>query len=144
MTHRIITLAALTLALSSGSLFAKSSEEPSAMFYETAKVKLNHYPAIEEGVAKSALRMTITSPDVMLTPNIWLYHTGFAPNSDRARSDRCDKLLIVFSDDRVSKIYFINENARKVVQARVNTNPMNPDAILATVLQTPDGQLASK
>ena len=43
-----------------------------------------------------------------MTPEVWIYPFGFAPGNDQAKSDGCYDLLIAFSNDRVSKIYFIN------------------------------------
>jgi hypothetical protein len=78
-----------------------------------------------------------------VTNDIWIYPTGFAPRDDQAKSDRCRELLIVFVNDRVSKIYFINEDARKIVQARAKAGHDSSETILAAVSPRNEGTLAA-
>lgn len=145
MNIRIITLAALTLALGTGPLLAKSTGETPPKFYETSRIYLNHHPTIKEGVAQRAVEFAIGLPPMKVTNDIWVYPTGFAPREDQARSDGCRELVIVFVNDRVSKIYFINEDARKIVQARAKAGHDSNETILATVSpQQKGGYLTSK
>ena len=145
MNIRTITLAAVTLALGTGPLLAKPTQETPPRFYETSHLYLNDHPTIKEGVARSTVELAIGRPLMKVTKDIWIYPYGFGPANDQAKSDGCRELLIVFVNNRVSQIYFINEDARKIVQARAKAGESDPDVVLATVSPIQKGgYLASK
>ena len=104
--------------------------------------ELSNHPAIEEGVAASTIRMTAGRPYVRLTRDLWMY-TQFRPNSDLARSDRCDLLLIAFEDNRVSEIYFANDAARDIVRDRIKAGERANEVVLAAVGTKPSMEVAS-
>lgn len=144
MKAHIITLAALSLALSTGSLYAKSDSETPARMYQADCVSLEVGAVIDEGMAETPVRNRLGRPNLKIAPDIWVYTCDFAPRSDQAKADKCTELVVVFNDGRVSDIYFANEKARKILQARVDAGQNRSDVILATVPMQTKGMLAQK
>lgn len=140
----LFCLAAISAAVLPAHAEVKSAESTdlNAKMYSVSEVKLSNHPAIEEGVAASTIRMTAGRPYVRLTRDLWMY-TQFRPNSDLARSDRCDLLLIAFEDNRVSEIYFANDAARDIVRDRIKAGERANEVVLAAVGTKPSMEVAS-
>ena len=82
-------------------------------------------------MAEIPVRNALGRPTFKMTPEIWVYSADFAPKNNQAKADGCTELVVVFVDGRVSNIYFANEKARKVLQARIEkvrpeTMPFSP------------------
>lgn len=144
MKTHIITLAAVSLALSTGTVFAKSETETPARMYQAEYVDLEYGPTIDEGMAELPVQNALGRPTLKIAPGIWVYCCDFAPKDNRANADGCTELVVVFTKGRVSSIYFANEKARKVLQARNDRGATRSDVILATVPMQTEGLVAQK
>lgn len=138
----------LLVAVSASFVPARASTESSASYdskakmYSVSEVNLKDFPAIEEGVAASTIRMTVGTPYVQLTRDLWVY-TQFRPNSDLARAEECDLLFIAFDDKKVAEMYFANDEAWKVVSNRIKAGERSNEVVLAAVGPKPSLEVAS-
>lgn len=130
----LFCLVAISAAVVPSHAEGKSAEsaDTNAKMYSVSEVILTNHPAIKEGVPASTIRMTAGNPYVRLTRDLWMY-TQFRPDSDLARSENCDLLLIAFEDNRVSEIYFANDDANEIVRDRIKAGERTHDVVLAAV-----------
>ena len=134
-------LAVLAIAVSSA-FAGGESNSINAKMYAVSEVVLAEHPNIEQGVSPSSIRFAAGRPYRELTNDLWVY-TQFQPNSEMARADGCDLLLIAFENRRVSEIYLMNDEAKSIIRDRIKQGDKSHDVLLAAVSPQKSIEVAS-
>jgi hypothetical protein len=121
-THPSFVALLLSLATAfSNPLAAAHAPVAPAKAYSVTVVERHNSTLIERGDSEFAVRRKLGEPTRKLDRESWAY-ARFQAMPERAQTDDCTTLLLVFSKGQVADIKLINDRAAELIVANAQSN----------------------
>ncbi|HEX2852937.1 MAG TPA: hypothetical protein VHO24_06845 [Opitutaceae bacterium] len=118
MKTRIASLLVLAATLSTLAFApaASAATNKAAYGFPISQVVRFDNSEIARGTSEMTVLRLLGSAPEKLSPNVWVYR-GFHPKTDVTAGNDCNKLVVTFTDGKVSDLKIVNDSAVRVIAA---------------------------